>query len=336
MNRAIVTFSFAAAAAAVLLTVPQRPTHWQLSAAPEPPADRWVPLDISAHMNHDVIQTPNEWLRCWDLYRQDVLRGDEDDDLGSNPLEGKYPVRNVFGQHGMGAWTSFSYHICGAYPYFPGRDVTGLRWHERGDGQGLPADGRIGRYRLYMDELESPQWYAADVGRQDPVGRNAVRLTRFREDTHIELTLPPSQQGRYKAVNLLFAAEIVFGRNFVRISARYGDGSETRLFEGRLNDFFGPQTFQDDRRNLVDNPPQGQGVVIKYTPMACGYLSPGWRDQRNGRATMSEFAEPLRLDAAKVLEAVVLETVYQDADGRQLSAESWAVDIFAASALAVP
>jgi len=42
------------------------------------------------------------------------------------------------------------------------------------------------------------------------------------------------------------------------------------------------------------------------------------------------------LDAAKVLEAVVLEAVYDGPQGERLSAESWAVDFFAASALPVP
>jgi len=301
-----------------------------LAAPPADGAADWVPLDISAAMNYDVIQTPNEWLRCFDLYRRDVLLGDEDNDLRGNTVEGQYMVYLVFGQHVM--YGSISYHVQGSYPSFPSGDVTReLVWQQLGQGQGLPPDGRVGRYRLYVDELESPEWHLSRQADPRP-GRNAVRLSRRREDAVLVLSLPHAQQRRYRAVNLLFAARPT-QRNCLRIVAVYADGAEAPLFQGRLMDFYGPETFQTDRRQFPDGPPRGQRQVITYTPMANGWRRPYFRSELYGRATMSEFAAPLRLDAGKPLTALRLETVYENPGGEPLSDPSWSVDVFAASAL---
>jgi len=290
----------------------------------------WVPLDISAAMNYDAVQTPNEWARCYYLYKQDVERGDEDNDLRGSTIEGQYMVYVVFGQHVMSG--SMSYHVQGSYPSFPAGDPTrGLIWQELGQGQGLPPDGRVGRYQLYVDELESPEWHLSSAADPRP-GRNTVRLPRPREDRTIVLTLSRSQQRRYRAVNLLFAAR-PGQRNCVRIVAVYGDATEARLFQGRLMDFYGPETFQSDRRQFTDGSPRGQRQVITYTPIANGWRRPYFRNELYGRATMSEFVTPLRLDAGKVLAALRFETVYENPGGEPLSDESWSVDFFAVSAL---
>ncbi|MBN2584054.1 MAG: hypothetical protein JXL80_13395 [Planctomycetes bacterium] len=330
MHRATVTISLLAAGAAALAAAGLLAGGTPLTAAPDDAA-AWVALDLSAYMDRDVIQTPNEWIRCRDLVAQDILRGDEDEDMEQNKFEGSYTARDTFGQHGMGAWSHQSYHVRGRYPTFGRDDVAQWQWADHAEG--LPPDGRVGKYRLYMDELESPRWPTAAPDGRPALGRNAVQLMRQREDRQLVMTLPASQQRRYRAVNLLFAAEVDYGKNCVRISARYADGSSGQLFEGRLQDFHGPQTFEYDRRDLRVDPPRGQRQVVDYSPIANGYREPAFRSGAYGRATMSEFAEPLPLDAAKKLEAIVLETVYANRFGEPVAADTWAVDFFAASAL---
>ena len=331
MSRAAITSSLAAVLCAAVVAGGHfwaRPVLW---AAPRAAEGGWVPLDISAAMNHDIVQTPNEWLRCLDLYRQDVLRGDEDDDLQGSALEGQYTANLVFGQHSMTSWGSTSYHVAGMYPRFVPGDVTHLEWFDVGPDGGLPAGGRVGSYRLHMDELESPDW-AMSRAEDKRAGRNAVRLRRRRADDKVAIALPQAQQRRYRALNLLFAAEINYTANCVRITARYADDTTAQLFQGALNDFHGEGTFLGDRRQPVDLS-RRQREVVRCTPYAAGWRNPAFRSKAYGYAVMSEFAQPLRLDGRKVLAAIEAETVHDGPGDMPLSGDYWNVDILAAIAL---
>jgi hypothetical protein len=325
MKPMVRSLSLAALCVVVLVAVAARP------GARAADGDGWVSLDISSAMNADVIQTPNEWLRCLQLYRQDALRGDEDGDLLGNTVEGRYTVGMVFGGHQMVSWSSTSYHLQGRYPHFAPGGVNKLRWVEKGPGQGLPPDGRIGRYRLHVDEAESPEWQMstpADHRR----GRNAIRLVHPRAATTVVVELSPSQQRRYRAVNVLFAAEVNYNSNCVRMTAVYADGTEARLYEGPLNDFHGPHIFDGDRREVA-RLPGGQREVVNYTPFATGYQTPGFRGPQFGRAVMSDFARPLPLDAGRRLKALRFETVQKNEAGQMVAGGYWYADIFAAIAL---
>lgn len=301
----------------------------QGDAEPAAPAEAegWQALDISAEMNNDVVQTPNEWLRCWQVIHADVLRGDEDGDLSGHTIEGRHTVHDLFGQNLGGGG---GYQVRGRYPRYRGSREDDVLWHEFTEpSQGLPRDGRVGRYRLHVDGFEHPEW--ARTGHGSPRrGRNAVRLVRPREDRTLRIELPKVQQRRYRAVNLLFAAEDA--GNCVRVVAEYADGSEARLCQGAWADYHGRTRFSDDVPEPTDDGQPGQRQVVRLTPFANGWRVPYFRDRRYGYACMMEFDQPLRLDARKALAALRLETVYDGPDGIPVSNESWAVNVFAASA----
>lgn len=300
------------------------------NAAPPrtPDADRWVALDISAAMEYDAVCTPNELLVCCQSYRRDAADGDTDGDLHGSQIDRSHRPHSEFGHHRLGAhWTSLSLSVAGGvYPHVFDDSAS-----PAGPDGGVPPDGRVGIYRLYVDELEHPDWAQSGPG-HGRRGRNAIYVGGGpKDDMRVEVPLPASQRGHYRSLNLLFAGSeySVYGKNDVRISARYADGTEQSLWQGRMGNLRGDAVIGWSREQYRTLPGQREGLDMKQSVDAwsngAGLRGPG---RHGGDLALLEFERPLRLDPRRELAALIFD---RDDDVEQI--DYWKVWVFAASAL---
>ena len=325
-------------AAATILLLATMAASQDTPPPPEPPAAPadlpapggeagWLPLDLSKYMNRDAIQTPNEWMRSAQLHHEALLAAEEASQPPPSQL--RLTINNLFGDHSIARWSSTSYHVRGQYPRLS-RDADGkLELKFIDQQQGLPHDGRIGPFRLYMDELESPDWSRAVAGGKRLVGRNVIRFGRWQQDSRKSLELAPGDQRKYRALNLLFAAEYHHCRVYVRLSAEYADGHQQIIYQGELMDYIGRATWNGDRREY--DQPDGQVEYYKYLSKAGGYQLPSF-STGEGAMCLNAFERPLKLDGGRVLKALHIDSLYEVND-KIVSGENWGVLLFAAIAL---
>ncbi len=288
----------------------------------------WHALDLSQHMNRDIIQTPNEWLRCFQIYHEALLASDDQD---RTAVASRITCNRVFGDHSIARWSSLSYHVVGSYPHLKRDEEDENRLymvHSQQD-EGLPRDGKIGPFRLYMDELESADWRVANQDNGRIAGRNAISISRWRQDLDYTLTLAEPDRRRYKSLNLLFAAGDYGCKNYIQLLAEYEDGHTALLYEGGMMDYHGPEVYAGDRRGY--DQPEGQVVYYRYQSKSGGYRTPGFSSS-HGPIGMNVFERPLKLDPRRKLKALKVQTI-MERDDKLLSGEHWVIYIFAAIAM---
>lgn len=322
------------AAVAALATVARPDEATPAADTPETTDDAWVALDISASMNNDVICTPAEWRRCVELYRYDRYLGDENGDRRGRRIDRANVPSVVFGGHRMGTYHSTLAYLVegGRYLDFRGRVDRRRKLITVGTGQGIPRSGRIGIFRLHVDELEHADC-AVSTGSASRMGRNAIRFghdpTQERPAI-VDVPIAPVQQGRYAVVNLLFAGSIGnlhhWGTNRLRLSARYEDGTSREIWRGHMGFVRGRSRGDEVDYRLPENQVEALSMTLSATSggsptqPVIGIQEAGW-----GKVAMLRFERPLPLDPSRRL----VGFTFEEADGAGRG--YWDADIFAIS-----
>ncbi|MBN2582996.1 MAG: hypothetical protein JXL80_08005 [Planctomycetes bacterium] len=286
-----------------------------LAAAEGDDDSRWTPLDISASMDADIILTPNEQFRCWDL-------AEHSHSPGQPP--------QVFSGHNVGYfWGSVVYVLAGR-TYFDWQPGRGAKQYTIPAGAGLPSDGRLGVYQLYMDELEHPQWSASTTVHPTP-GRNAVMLakTTSKGPEPLRISLANSQRRRYDSARFLMVSRIGnpqhHGVNRIRLVAEYADHSQSKLWEGTVGYPFGNSVRSGGKDRWSVPPDQREALRMTCFAEGTGNIT-RINQVEEEPVVLVEFAKPLPLDAAKPLDAIVVENADEKPGTR------WEVYLLAVSA----